>query len=144
MERRRGYYFGTVVNGAWWRRAYGDALFARGSGELWYDDEALFFRRYLTPTPLVIPFEQVTGLSIGRWHAGRWGLGRPVIKVHWRRGAQDLSSGFAVAGGADQTPLLRELAQRAGVPVPEGACVRLPQRHTDAGTHPRPGASSRA
>jgi hypothetical protein len=115
MDRRPGYYFGAEVDGRWWRRAHGDALFARGNGEYWHDDEALYFLRYLTLKPLVIPFRQVSGLSVGRWHAGRWGLGRSVIKVHWRRGEQDLSSGFALARAPEEARrLLGELAERAG------------------------------
>lgn len=116
MEHRSGYYFGTEVNGRWWHRGHGDALFARGNGEYWYDGEALYFLRYLTLRPLVIPFAKVTGLSIGRWHAGRWGMGRPVIKIHWRRGEQELISGFALARNpAEARRLLRELAVLAGL-----------------------------
>jgi len=123
MEHRSGYYYGTEVNGAWWRRAHGDALFARGNGEYWHDDEALYFLRSLTSKPLAIPFEKVMRLAMGRWHAGRWGMGWPVIKVHWRRGEQELSSGFSLTRDPEEARrLLRELAERAGVAVPEGAC----------------------
>lgn len=120
MEHRSGYYFGTEVDGRWWHRGHGDALFARGNGEFWHDDEALYFLRYLTLKPLAIPFKQVTGLSIGKWHAGRWGVGRPVIKVHWRRGEQNLSSGFTLAKDPEEVrSLVQELAELAGVPAPE-------------------------
>ena len=43
-------------------------------------------------------------------------MGRAVIKVHWRRGDEELSSGFVLAAGPEEVwCLLRDLAERAGV-----------------------------
>ncbi len=98
MEKRPGSYLGTEIDEKWWKRYREDGFFARGSGEWWIDGGALCFRRYLTRRPLVIPFDKVTEVRIGTWHAGRWILGRPIFKVLWTRDGLKLSSGFCLAG----------------------------------------------
>lgn len=94
MERRPGSYLGTEIDGKWWKRFRGEGFFARGNGEWWIEGGALYFRRFLTQTPLVIPFDKVTEVKIGTWHSGRWILGRPIFKVFWGREGLRLSSGF--------------------------------------------------
>ena len=100
---RRGHYLGTEVDGKWWRRYRGAGFFARGNGRYWADSEAFRFLRYLTRTPLEIPFVRVTTVETGTRHAGRWCMGIPVVKIVWeedgrmvgttvvqRRGSTDL------------------------------------------------------
>lgn len=97
MQHRRGHYLGTEIDGKWWKRYTRQKLFARGLGEYWYDREALCFRRYLTRTPIRIPFEKVVALRTGRWHAGRWAGTCTVIKFVWSQDGLALSSGFVLA-----------------------------------------------
>jgi len=56
-------------------------------------------------------------LKFGKWHAGQWGAGKPVLKVLWRNhNNQVLSSGFLLlteSGEIDE--ILAELSERAGV-----------------------------
>lgn len=94
MEKRRGSYLGTEIDEKWWKRYREDGFFARGNGEWWIEGGAFSFRRFLTRTPLVIPFDKVTEVKIGNWHAGRWILGKPIFKILWTREGLRLSSGF--------------------------------------------------
>ena len=96
--RESGHYFGTEIDGKWWKRYKKQHMFARGKGFYWHDDEAFYFRRLLTKTPMAIPFAQVTGFVTGKWHAGQWAGGRKVLKIEWENDGQRLSSGFTVAG----------------------------------------------
>jgi len=98
MEKKPGSYLGTEIDEKWWRRYREDGFFARGNGEWWVDGDALYFRRLMTRTPLVIPFDKVAEVKIGTWHAGRWILGRPIFKILWSRKGLRLSSGFYLAG----------------------------------------------
>ena len=106
MSRRRGHYFGTEIDGKWWKRYRQDGLFARGTGEFWIDGEGLHFRRYLSKRPLVFRFEDIRDVRTGRWHAGQWGLGRPVIKLFWERKGLSLSSGFLLVKSEKDAELL--------------------------------------
>ncbi len=113
MSRRRGHYFGTEIDGKWWKRYRRDGFFARGAGEFWLDGEALRFRRYLTKTPLVFRYADIREVRTGRWHAGQWGIGRPVVKLIWEKGGQRLSSGFLlVKSEQDAEVLLGEIRRR--------------------------------
>jgi hypothetical protein len=97
MEKHPGHYLGTEINGQWWRRFRDEGFFARGNGTYWLDETALCFRRYLTPVAFCIPYDHIESTEIGTWHAGRWNLGRPIVKVFWEKDGQQLSSGFVVA-----------------------------------------------
>jgi hypothetical protein len=122
---RRGHYLGTELNERWWRRYARDGFLARGLGDWWLDDEALYFHRRLTQAPLVIAFADVVGLSRGSWHAGQWAGRDAVVKVAWRRDGDRLCSGFVLARDpAETAALMREIgsrARRAGVGDPDGA-----------------------
>jgi len=113
VEKRRGHYFGTEVDEKWWRRYTKDGFFARGMGEYWFDASALFFRRYLTDAPVVVPFGDVLDVKVGKWHSGRWAGGAPVVKIVWKKENDRLSSGFMLSSDARETErLVQEIRSR--------------------------------
>jgi len=93
---RRGHYLGTEVDERWWRRYAQEGFLARGTGTWWLDDEAFRFHRTLTRAPLAIAFADVLEVKLGRWHAGRWAGGAPVVKLVWARDGARLGSGFVI------------------------------------------------
>ena len=72
-------------------------------GEYWIDDIALYFRRYLTKDPVVIPFAKFIEVKIGKSHAGRWLLGPRVLKLIWEKDGMKLSSGFIISRNQQET-----------------------------------------
>ncbi|MGD2163726.1 MAG: hypothetical protein PVG04_11570 [Anaerolineales bacterium] len=100
IDKQAGHYLGTEINESWWRRYSDDGFLARGNGEYWFEEQGLCFLRYLTLQPLFIPYAKVENITTGTWHAGRWNLGRPIVKLHWEQDGIQLSSGFVV--GKDQ------------------------------------------
>ena len=92
---RPGHYFGTEVDGKWWKRYRAPGFSARGNGTYRFEDGELRFHRALTKEPTRIPLRLVTGVSFGAGHAGQWNAGRPVVKVAWTLDGKQLSSGFA-------------------------------------------------
>ena len=59
MSKNKRHYFGTEIDGKWWKRYTKNKLFARGAGEYWYDDNSFNFRRYLTQTPRVFHYQDI-------------------------------------------------------------------------------------
>ena len=102
-NRRKGHYLGTEIDEKWWKRYKKDKFFARGNGEYWIDDTALYFRRYLTKDPVVIPFAKFIEVKIGKSHAGRWLLGPRVLKFIWEKDDMKLSSGFIISRNQQET-----------------------------------------
>ena len=102
----KGHYLGTEIDETWWKRYRKNKFFARGNGEYWFDDEAFYFRRYLTKQPLIIPFASVSELRIGRSHAGRWLWRSRVVKFIWQQEGMILSSGFVLARNQQETEQL--------------------------------------
>jgi hypothetical protein len=110
---RRGSYFGTEIDGKWWRRYRGPGFFARGNGEFWMDEGGLHFRRLLTDAPLSIRFDEMTAARLGRWHCGRSGHGRPVLKVDFMRDGRNLTAGFCLSGNrVEMEGLVEGLTER--------------------------------
>lgn len=95
--RKKGNYFGTEIDRSWYKRFRQDGFFARGNGELWLEEEGLFFLRLLTKKPLKVRWEEMTDVRLGKWHAGRWAAGRPVLKIDFRRDGRELSAGFLLS-----------------------------------------------
>lgn len=93
-DQKKGNYFGTEIDRKWWKRYRKDGLFARGNGKFWMDEEGIRFHRLLTRKPLLIRWEEIVGATLGKWHAGRWAAGRPVLKVDFVRGGRNLCAGF--------------------------------------------------
>ena len=94
MEQRTGYYFGTEINGKWYRRCNRDGLLARGRGKYWFDEKGVFFLRTMTKNPIMISYSDIYDIQTGSWHSGRWGQGHPVVKILWHENGISLSSGF--------------------------------------------------
>ena len=114
-KKKRGHYLGTELGGKWWRRYTRDGFLSRGNGEYWMDTSALFFRRYLTDTPIVIFFDDVLEVKTGKWHSGRWAFGAPVVKVVWKKGDNMLSSGFVFSRDSSETEaLVQKMLSLAG------------------------------
>jgi len=104
-----GKYFGTEIDEKCWRRYTKERMFARGNGTFSYDDQKISFLRLLTRVPIVIQFDTIVQVKIGKWHAGQWGAGRPILKVVWKKGDQLLSSGFSISGKQEE---MNELLSR--------------------------------
>lgn len=113
MQKRRGHYLGTEVEGKWWRRYAKPPFFARGSGTYWYDDQAFYFERYLTQVPLEFALERLDEVQVGRWHCGRWAWGMPIVKLIWVDDGLSLSSGFVLSRDEPWIlQVMQELEQR--------------------------------
>jgi hypothetical protein len=106
VEKKRGHYLGTEINEKWWRRYLRDGLFARGNGEYWFDNSALYFRRHLTKDPIIISLSHVLDIKVGKWHSGKWAGGAPVVKIIWKKSAHRLSSGFVFCRDAQENEML--------------------------------------
>ncbi|RLB56368.1 MAG: hypothetical protein DRI34_09245 [Deltaproteobacteria bacterium] len=94
MMKKKGNYIGTEIDRKWWKRYRGESMLARGNGEFWMDEKGIRFHRLLTRIPLLIGWEEMKLASLGKWHAGRWVLGRPVLKIDFERKGQKLCAGF--------------------------------------------------
>ena len=106
-----GHYYGTELDGIWWKRFLKMGFFARGLGQYWLDQSGFNFRRYLLPHQLQIPFRSIAGVRLGKWHAGKWAAGRPVLKIEWHEGEQRMISGFTIMGHQENlSPLMDAIA----------------------------------
>jgi len=105
-----GGYIGTEIDEKWWRRYKENGFFMRGNGEGELTENGLSFRRYLTKEPLIIPYQNITAITFGKWHAGKWLAGKPVLKLHWRANedTQNLCTGFYFTLPEDQLQRLAE------------------------------------
>lgn len=107
-----GKYFGTEIDGKWWKRYRKNKMFARGNGTFSYDEQSIFFLRLLTRPPIAIEFKQIIEFKTGKWHAGQWGAGKPILKILWKKDNQLLSSGFLLATESAETQdVLSELCE---------------------------------
>ncbi len=102
MEKKKGHYLGTEIEGKWWKRYRKSPFLARGWGEYWLNGEGFYFLRYFTEKPIFLPFRQIVDVKTGKWHSGRWAGGKVVIKIIWEEQGQRLSSGFVLAGGREE------------------------------------------
>ncbi|MEX5729880.1 hypothetical protein Ga0609869_003233 [Rhodovulum iodosum] len=112
---KQGNYLGTTIGGRWWRRDRAKGYFARGNGHLTLDAHGLRFKRLLLEDEVVIPWGAMRGASLVTAHAGQWILGRPVLKIDWRRDGRALASGFYL--GRDRAAMRRfadDLNRRIG------------------------------
>ena len=86
------------------------------NGEYWIDDSALYFRRYLTKHPIVIPFAKISEMKIGKSHAGRWVFGWRTLKLIWEKDGVRLSSGFVVSRNQQETEaVMNYLTRRCSI-----------------------------
>jgi hypothetical protein len=106
--KNTGLYLGTeIVGRKWWKRYLKDKLFARGNGKYWFDDTGFCFLRYLTSTPIHIPFSEIIEIQLGTKHAGRWAMGNLIVKIVWRKHDLILSSGFLVSRNKGDAPAFK-------------------------------------
>jgi len=101
-DRKKGNYLGTDIDGKWWKRHRADGMLSRGNGELWMDAEGIHFHRLLLKQDILIRWDAMTGFSLGKWHAGKWLAGYPVLKVHWEKDGTSLCSGFFLVKDWDE------------------------------------------
>ncbi len=115
MVQGKGHYLGTEIDEKWWKRYRKDRFFARGNGRYWLEEDRFCFHRSLTRSPICIPLEGMEEVRIGKWHAGRWCAGLPVLKILWSKDGERLSSGFVVSRNEGETRNLKaELESRIG------------------------------
>lgn len=89
-----GFYLGTEIHRKWWKRYTQDNLLEVGSGKYGYDGVIFHFQRYFTKEPIVIPFQKMEQIKIGKWHSGYWCMGFPIVRIVWVKNGIQLSSGF--------------------------------------------------
>lgn len=92
-----GKYFGTEIDEKWWKRFRKDKMLARGNGTFSFDEHSVSFLRLLTKKPITIDFKRIIEVKTGKWHAGQWGAGKPIVKILWEKDNQILSSGFSIS-----------------------------------------------
>jgi hypothetical protein len=81
----------------------------RGNGTYWYDDTGFYFLRYLTKSPIFIPFHSITEIKLGTWHSGRWAFGNLIIKFIWKKRNLVLSFGFIVSDNRKETIIINHI-----------------------------------
>lgn len=99
-----GHYVGTTIGDTWYRRYREDGFLARGLGRYWCEDGALFFRRFLVRTPVVIPLHLVTDVYVTNRHAGRRVRSPRIIVLVWENDGEELRSGFVFCSSQSDVP----------------------------------------
>ncbi len=102
-ENIEGKYFGTEIDGKWWKRFRKDKMLARGNGILSYDEQSISFLRRLTTKPITIQYSDILEIKLGSWHAGQWAAGRKIFKIVWKKENMILSSGFSILKSQQET-----------------------------------------
>lgn len=111
---KQGNYFGTEINGKWWKRYREPGFFARGNGEFDLDATGISFRKKLTREPLIIAWTEISAAGLGKWHAGRWAMGHPVLRVEFVRDDQSLCAGFLLSRDwSEMERLAADITKRA-------------------------------
>ncbi len=108
IEKKRGHYLGTEVDEKWWRRYVKGGFLARGLGEYWLVNSAIFFHRYLTADPIEISLSDIFDVKVGKWHSGMWAGGKLVVKILWKKDERKLSSGFILSPDNRETEMMVE------------------------------------
>ena len=115
LDRKSAAYMGTEIDMKWWKRYRVSPFFARGNGFIWLQDNSLYFHKLLTKIPMEIKLSSIIQLKTGKWHAGQWCLGNPIIKVIWNNEKMEmLSSGFYVADKEYRDKLIAIIAEKMG------------------------------
>ena len=104
-----------MIDGTWWKRYRSATFFARGNGAFSMDDTGIHFLRTLTKQPLSIRWEETRTASLGKSHAGRWAMGRPVLKIGFVRDGHTLTAGFLLSSDwGEMQQLTDDLQRRIG------------------------------
>jgi len=101
-KNKNGFYFGTEIDGKWWKRYRENGFFARGNGHYNIEYHVFCFYKYPAIDPITIPFEKIVDFKIGTWHAGRWSAGMPILKILWEENSLSLSSGFLLSKNKEE------------------------------------------
>ena len=110
---KKGNYFGTEIDGKWWKRYRAPGFFARGNGEFSMDKAGIHFARLLIKEPLRIAWSEARTAALGKGHAGRWAMGRPVLKIGFERDGASLVAGFYLSSDwAEMEQLAADLTTR--------------------------------
>ena len=112
MEKKSGYYFGTEIEGKWWRPYMDNGFFVRGNGDYWISDDGIYFLRKLTKQPIFISFHTVKDIKLGYAHAGKWVPGVKVLKIIWKRNEKLLSSGFIFGRKRSETLEVKQILDK--------------------------------
>jgi len=73
-----------------------------------------YFQRYLTQVPLELDLGRLEEIRVGRWHAGRWAWGMPIVKLIWVNDGLLLVSGFVLSRSESRTRQVMEALERGG------------------------------
>ena len=111
---KQGNYFGTEISGKWWKRYREHGFFARGNGVFDLDATGISFRKKLTQEPLIVAWSEITTARLGKWHAGRWAMGHPILRVEFVRDGEELCAGFLLSRSWDEmAQLASDISERA-------------------------------
>ena len=111
---KRGNYFGTEIDGKWRKRYRGPGFFARGNGEFDLDASGIRFHKKLVREPMVIAWNEITSAGLGKWHAGRWAMGHPLLRVEFIRDGESLCAGFLLSRDwSEMEQLATDITKRA-------------------------------
>lgn len=114
MVLKSGYYYGTEINQKWWKRYKEPTYFMRGNGEYWLDEKGIYFRRFMTQEPLMIPFNKIENIKSGWFHAGKVGIGKTVTKIIWENKGVQLSSGFNFGTNSEINVCVQKIRKNIG------------------------------
>jgi len=106
LEKKSGFYFGTEIKEKWWNRYTKDGMFSRGKGQYWFDNDSFYFLKDATSSTIQILRKDIITIKIGKWHSGKWGVGKPVVKILWLKENRILSSGFLVSKNIEEVEQL--------------------------------------
>ena len=109
MVLKSGYYYGTEIDEKWWKRYKKPTYFMRGNGEYWLDEKGIYFKRFMTQKPLMIPFDKIRELKSGWFHAGKVGIGKIATKIIWDNNGVLLSSGFYFGMGSETEAVVKKI-----------------------------------
>ncbi|MCU7843229.1 MAG: hypothetical protein KZQ93_05250 [Candidatus Thiodiazotropha sp. (ex Monitilora ramsayi)] len=95
-------YLGTEVGNQSWLKFRDNPFYMTGKGKFWLDSDALHFRIYISSMPMAIPYHQIRSVSLGKTHAGHSLSEESILKVFWKKGGVELSSGFILCQSKTQ------------------------------------------
>lgn len=90
------------------------------------DTTGIRFRRKLTQDPMVIAWNEISAAGLGKWQAGRWAMGHPLLRVDFARDGRALCAGFLLSRDWEKMVQLgSHIAERAAQADANAAPSRL-------------------